>query len=435
MIPRPAGAAAALAMAALVVSVSPLAAQEPSFTPEQMARLEEVTVKLQEFLANQDTYLPTVNLIDAAQLPVTFPYSEIQDHVVVDVAFGDDAALPFMFDTGASTLISREIQEANPSELVVETIGLAGGGGILFTPTRRYPSLTVGDSVTVTDVLASDPWEGRDAFHCITPNGLLGASSMQHAVWQVDYGTKQISVADSVDQLEHIDGAIALPFTITEGNKMSPTPHVKLPVGNGEIEFIVDTGGGIPMAIEPAQLPAVGIELPADAPAFGTLSGGAAGAFEGTAQFMRLPVMFGDTELSVPVVVAEGMGAGAGGNIGHMFLKSFVATFDFPNQMLYLDPLFEGTAVPDLADPAGVGFSLQDGQVLVSSVLKGSSAEQQGAKIGDVIAQVDGSSVEDISADEYCARFATTTTHETVTTASGATYDASPIEGFWSTME
>jgi hypothetical protein len=258
---------------------------------------------------------------------------------------------------------------------------------------------------------------------------------MQHAVWQVDYGTKQISVAGSVDQLEHIDGAIALPFTINEANKMSPMPHVILPVGNGEIEVIVDTGGGIPLAIEPAQLAAVGVELPADAPTFRTLSGGAAGAFEGQAQYARLPIMLGDTELSVPVVVAAGMGAGAGGNIGHMFLKNFVATFDFPNQMLYLDPLFDGTAVPDLADPAGVGFSLQDGQVLVSSVLKGSSAEQQGAKVGDVITQVDGSSVEGISADDYCARFATTTTHETVTTASGATYDARPIEGFWASMD
>ena len=435
MIPRPAGAAAALAMAALVVSASPLAAQEPSFTPEQMARLEEVTVKLQEFLANQDTYLPTVNLIDAAQLPVTFPYSEIQDHVVVDVAFGDDAALPFMFDTGAGTLISREIQEANPSELVVENIGLAGGGGILITPTRRYPSLTVADAVTVTDVLASDPWEGGDAFACITPNGLLGASSMQQAVWQVDYGTKEISVAASVDELEHIDGAIALPFTIQEGNKMSPTPHVILPVGDGEIEFIVDTGGGIPMAIEPAALASVGVEIPADAPTFGTLTGGAAGAFEGTAQFMRLPVMFGDTELSVPVTVAAGMGAGAGGNIGHMFLKNFVATFDFPNRMLYLEPLFEGTKVPDVDEPPAAGFALQDGQVLVTSVPKGGPADEQGAKVGDVITQVDGQSVEGITADEYCARFATKTPHETVTTASGATYDASPIEGFWASMD
>ncbi|MFN8621394.1 MAG: hypothetical protein U0869_11675 [Chloroflexota bacterium] len=60
---------------------------------------------------------------------------------------------------------------------MIKTIGIAGGNNILIAPTRRYPSLTVADSVTVTDVLASDPWEGSDGFHCITPNGLLGASS------------------------------------------------------------------------------------------------------------------------------------------------------------------------------------------------------------------------------------------------------------------
>ena len=280
------------------------------------------------------------------------------------------------------------------------------------------------DAVTVTDVLADDPWEGGDAFHCITPNGLLGASSMQKAVWQVDYGTEQISVAASVDELEHIDGAIALPFQINENNKLSPTPYVTLPVGDGEITFIVDTGGGIPMSLEPAALAAAGVELPADAPAFSTLTGGAGGSFEGTAQYGRLPIKFGDTELSVPVAVAAGMGAGAGGNIGHSFLKNFVATFDFPNRMLYLDPLFEGTTVPDLDEPPAVGFALQDGQVIVNAVPKGGPAEQQGLKVGEVITQIDGQSVEGITADEYCARYATGAVPETVTTASGATYPA-----------
>jgi S1-C subfamily serine protease len=71
--------------------------------------------------------------------------------------------------------------------------------------------------------------------------------------------------------------------------------------------------------------------------------------------------------------------------------------------------------------------------VLVTSVPKGGPADKQGAKAGDVITQVDG--VEGITADEYCARFATTTAHATVTTAPGATYDASPIEGFWASMD
>jgi hypothetical protein len=433
--PRTASAiASALAIAALVGSASPIAAQDPSFTPEQLQELQDKATKLQEFLANQDTYLPTVNVMDAASLPVTFPYTEIQDHVVVDVAFGDNAALPFMFDTGAGTLVSREVQEANASELVIETIGLAGGGKFLITPTRRYPSLTVADAVTVTDVLASDPWEPGEAFHCITPNGLLGASSMAHGVWQVDYGTKHVSVASSVDQLEHIDGAIKLPFTINEQNKMSPSPKVRIPVGTGEIEFIVDTGGGIPMTIGPADLAAVGVELPADSPTFVTLTAGAGGQFQTEVQYTRVPVTFGDTELSVPVAVSPGMAPGAGGNIGHGFLKNFVATFDFPNQMLYLDPLFEGTTVPDPADPPAIGFGLSEGTLVVTSLAKGGTAEQAGAKLGEVVTKVDGTSVGGITVDDFCAAYANGGTYTGITTSSGTTYDASPIADFWAAM-
>jgi hypothetical protein len=422
----------ALTMAVLIGTASPMAAQDPSFTPEQMAELEQKAAQLEEFLKNQDTYLPTVNRIDAATLPATFPFKEVQQHVVVDVAFGDDAALPFMFDTGAGTLVSKAIQEAHSAETVVESIGLAGGNQVVISPTRRYPSLTVGDAVTVTDALADDPWEGGDAFHCITPHGLLGASSMQHAVWQVDYGTQQVTAAASVDQLEHIDGAIAVPFTINEANKLSPTPNVAIGIGDGTIEAIVDTGGGIPLTVGPEDLAKVGVEVPADAPAFAALSGGAAGAFESLGQAIRVPVTLGDTEFSVPVTVAAGMAPGAGANIGHAFLRNFVATFDFPNQMLYLDPLFEGASVPDPQDPPAVAFAFMDGKVVVTTVVKSGPADQAGVKLGEVITQVDGQSVESITVDEYCAAYADPSAVESITTEAGITYDARPIEGFWS---
>ncbi len=92
--------ASALAVAALVVGATPVAAQDPSFTPEQIEELQQKTEKMLEFLANQDAFIPTVNLIDTSSLPVTFPYKDIQQHVVVDVAIGDGPALPYMFDTG-----------------------------------------------------------------------------------------------------------------------------------------------------------------------------------------------------------------------------------------------------------------------------------------------------------------------------------------------
>jgi hypothetical protein len=55
--------------------------------------------------------------------------------------------------------------------------------------------------------------------------------------------------------------------------------------------------------------------------------------------------------------------------------------------------------------------------------------------VGEVITQIDGQSVEGITNDEYCARFASGELPEEITTASGATYDAGRIEGFWAPLQ
>jgi hypothetical protein len=37
-----------------------------------------------------------------------------------------------------------------------------------------------------------------------------------------------------------------------------------------------------------------------------------------------------------------------------------------------------------------------------------------------------------LSADEYCAAYADPSAVESITTEAGVTYDAKPVEGFWS---
>jgi len=78
----------------------------PFLPPEQLKKVQ----KVDKYLANQTRTCQTGHHIDAATLPRTFPFKEVAQHVVVDVAFGDDPAVPFMFDTGAPTLVSKAIQ-------------------------------------------------------------------------------------------------------------------------------------------------------------------------------------------------------------------------------------------------------------------------------------------------------------------------------------
>lgn len=413
-----------LAMATLAVATA-LAAQEPELTPEEQAKLHKLTA----FLKTSDEFLPTVNRIDHSALPVTFPFDTVLDHVVVDVAVGDDKALPYMFDTGAPTFITRAIADANPGETLIETVGAAGGGKLIWNPLQRLPSMTVEDSLTIEDATGQVGWEPDSALYCVTPHGLLGAPAMRNAVWQIDYGTGNITVAASVDQLDHIKDAIELPFTV-KPKSLSPTPVVELGVGNGTLSFVVDTGGGIPLTINTRDLAEVGVEVPADAPVSLNLAGGAAGSFEIKLAGLQLPIKVGDREITTTVFVGDGMAPTTAGNMGHMFLKNFVVTFDWSTNKMYLEPLAKDGSVELITDAQSGGIGLQDGKVIVNSLAVGGPAEKAGLSLGEVVTSVDGKRVEGITLDTYCdiAR----SKPQSVTTVAGKTFEIGTIEGFLS---
>jgi hypothetical protein len=406
------------------LSSGPAMAQQLDITEEDKPKI----AALQSFLDNLDDRLPTIDRIDAARLPVTFPFREVQDHVVVDVAFGDKDPVPFMFDTGAPTLVTPELARAHGGEVLVEQLSIAGGGKLVWYPVIQFPSLTVGESLEIADATGQVGWSGTGSFHCITQHGLFGAPAMRNAVWQIDYGAKRITVAASADQLDHVDGAISVPFTYKE-NALSPSPVVELGVGSGTLTFIVDTGGGIPMTINTADLATVGLEVPGDAPTSAAIAGGAAGAFESTFSGMTLPIRFGDTELETTVIVGDGMAPTTQGNIGHAFLKNFVVTFDWPNRMIHLDPLADDGSIPPIGDAASAGLAHDGEKVFVSAIARGGPADAAGLELGETVTHVDGRNIRGISQDDYCA--IAETEPKTITTESGTTYDAAPIEGFF----
>lgn len=414
-----------VAFVAIAVLSAAGVAQERELTPEEQAKLHKLTA----FLKKADEFLPTVNRIDKSSLPITFPYDVVLDHVDVDVAVGNGKPLPFMFDTGAPTYITQAISDANSGEVIIETVGAAGGGKLIWNPLRRLPSMTLENGLTIMDVTAQVGWEPESGLYCVTPHGLLGAPAMRNAVWQINYGSGEITVAASISQLDHIKDAIELPFTV-KPNSLSPSPRVELGVGNGTLSFVVDTGGGIPLTINTKDLAKVGIEVPADAPVSVNLAGGAAGSFEIKLAGLQLPVKVGDREITTTVFVGDGMAPTTAGNMGHMFLKNFVVTFDWSENKMYLEPLAKNGSVELITDAQAAGIGMQGGKVIVNSLALGGPADKAGLSLGAVVTKVDGKSVEGINLDTYCD--IQKTKLQSITTESGKTYDIGTIKGFLS---
>jgi C-terminal processing protease CtpA/Prc len=79
------------------------------------------------------------------------------------------------------------------------------------------------------------------------------------------------------------------------------------------------------------------------------------------------------------------------GLLGYSFLKRYRVVIDYPNQVLWLDP------IPDYQDDrpfeychVGIQIERQDGAVVIAGVVAGSPAASAGIQPGDELTAIDG---------------------------------------------
>jgi hypothetical protein len=360
--------------------------------------------------------------IDPATLPVTLNYEYRADHIVIDTGFGTDETFPMMLDTGAPLNVSADLVKKFGFPVLGQQESQAGGGTI--TSDRVGVDTVTMGGLTVDMVLGLTPWvDSSNPLSCVTEHGLVGGNAMSDAVWQIDYQAKTVTVSASTEGIDHVDGAIAIPYQPMAG--LGETPIVGFALGDAGLPFIVDTGSSFGIVAAPADLERVGIEIPADAPTVKSRIAGAAGTFDLEMPYVTSSLGLNETT-TIEYPIAVGDIVQDVGNIGNAFLSQFIVTFDFANTTIYLDPISDdGTVAPPTIPGATIGW---DGKTaIVGSVAVGSDADEAGLKVGDVVTEVDGAPI--TSQPEFCATFTGPAVKE-ITTEAG-TFDASVVEDFF----
>ena len=238
--------------------------------------------------------------VDVGSLPVTVPLSRSAGQLLIDVSFGDDGpAVPMLLDTGAPTMISEEVAgrlgvSASGSVDEITPDGAQISGHTVALPPVRIGGLKF-DHVGAVVV---PPYRALALLG--TAHGVIGANLMRTAVWQLDFRASLLTIATTVAELDHIDGALRLPFR--PYSTSSPSPIVELGVGGRRVAFLVDTGFDGGLAVHPADL-------------------------TGGGQPPRRSVILTSERLT------EGLGL-----MGLSHLSGHVLTIDWASETLYLDP-------------------------------------------------------------------------------------------------
>ena len=279
--------------------------------------------------------------LQQGSLPQTVPLRRVAGHLMVDVTLDDAPPVPMLLDTGAPTSIPSSLAARVGAVPSTSVVVISPDGRLARKETVSVGALRLGpviyrDVAAVLDAVASDSEIGSVAGH-----GIIGASLMAGAVWQIDAAAGRLTIARNVAELAHVDDAISLPFEHASASSPSPVVHIR--IGSGRLAFLVDTGSDGGLAVHPADLVGLGLDVPASRLERRLLAS-VSGSQEADVMTVAASLHLGDHDLKPVTLYASEMLTPGMGLAGNAFLDDYILTIDWPAQMLYLDPTGNGSA-------------------------------------------------------------------------------------------
>lgn len=314
-------------------------------------------------------------------------------HVYIPVMVNGEGPYRFVLDSGAGlTVISTEI---------VDRLGLERSGQLpaVGTGGTEVGSFVVLDSVSVGDAVMIDLVAGELDLSTLNQfvqeeiEGILGYELFSRFVVQIDYGDSLLTLfMPDYAELPAGEDTVALEFEQNHpmiSGVINDSIRGRFRIDTGSMNYLdlhshvvreYDLISKSKSALSGIEIRGLGNNRLSST--LGRLESFRIGAFA----VNDLPCGFSTSDSGLFAV------EGIDGNIGGGLLSKFTCTFDYPRGWLCLTPNQRFYEADDIVS-AGIVARKQGDTVVVSQVLAGSSAEENGIRIGDRIVSINGVSV------------------------------------------
>jgi predicted aspartyl protease len=314
-------------------------------------------------------------------------------HIYIPVMVNGAGPYSFILDSGAGlTVVGSDIARELSLERVGELPAL-GAGGVDVGSFVSLDSITIGN-VVITEIVAGElDLSDLNRFALELIDGVLGFDFFSRFVVQINYQDSLLTVfladdpsvpggTDTIDiELEQnhpmiaaaINDSITGRFRIDTGsmNYLDLYTHIV------EKYRLIDESDS---TVHNVRIHGLG-----DQTIESTL--GRINSFTlGEMTIRDLPCGFSTADSGLFAV------EGIDGNVGGGLLAKFTCTFDYPRSRFYLTPNSSYYEHDEMIS-AGVVAAKLGGKIVVSQVLAGSSAEESGVLVGDVIIAIEGEPV------------------------------------------
>lgn len=244
--------------------------------------------------------------------------------------------------------------------------------------------------------------------NCENFKGIIGVNVMNDGVWKINYETNKIFIADNISKFE-VDETYRFKMKTFGGMK---NPIIQIPIGNTVCNALLDLGnaGGIivlpnknlrksaaareeVMISRPATLMRTPLAPKGQEPYSTAIMHFKSNIFFDELRFLVIDnVDISDKEIKKIDII-----------IGNEFFKNFNVTFDWPNEMVYFEPIKEEFEKPLKTEVSNfnIGFFNYDKKVYVQSVFP-RFCDTTLIHVADTVKAINNIPIEDIVGDNYC---------------------------------
>lgn len=325
---------------------------------------------------------------------VTVPFRLLNNHIIVDARVNGHGPFPFLVDTGGHDIVTPSTAAALGLRQVGESAATGAGEKTATSGYASVERLQVGDASLSYQTVIELDFSPIDV-EGLQLGGMIGVEFFELFVVQIDYGARTLTLFDP----SHFSGT----DRVHAGTPISFHFYSHMPEVVGSLDgrkglFNIDTGSRDELTltapfVKKAKLRQVYLDGITITDGWGV--GGPSRSYVVRAGELDL----GNVKVAHPVVGLSSAVHGAfsdgsyQGNVGSGLLKRFVATFDYPDQALYLRRAHYQD--PDIGtfDKVGLWLNRADGGFKIMDVAAGGPAATSGLRVGDPVTAIHGSTV------------------------------------------
>lgn len=196
--------------------------------------MSQTAQEIKKAYKNRDKYLFAVQ-VEKKNFTETIDFTDKKDQIVIPVIIGGKT-YQFLFDTGAVTVISTELQERLKPNVLFSNALIDGGGKENVEQFYNLGSVQIG-SVKFNSVATVVADLSRfEKLFCVKLDGIIGANLLRTCNWKIDYKNKKLLFSDK--KIKPLGDFTEIDFE----ENFSGSPILKTYMGQYYYLALMDTG-------------------------------------------------------------------------------------------------------------------------------------------------------------------------------------------------